>query len=107
MQTKTIEPCKQGKCLLYPSCINKKIINCNIVQKHVNKYIGYYKEEIKDMYYTRLWNLLLRLFPNIGLYYINDKTTTYMISNNITGNIVVAGLFYRTYRYRGKYLGND
>ena len=34
-----INPCKQGKCILYPICISKEDLDCHILRKYVSLFI--------------------------------------------------------------------
>ena len=40
----TLPPCKENKCISYPSCITKKIINCILLREYYDGMIYRYCE---------------------------------------------------------------
>ena len=51
-------PCIKNKCISYPICINKPIIDCEDIKQ-------YLRESIAEKYDTKdVFNILRELFPN-------------------------------------------
>jgi hypothetical protein len=70
------DPCKQGKCILYPICLNKDIIECNVLIKSVSNHLmTFIRKDIQALnskQYTMtieqaqyIHNHITKIFPNL------------------------------------------
>lgn len=65
-------PCKQNKCLLYPACRDKTIINCETLLRYIeSKFKEDSKTEHKESVHHYIWiglnvdfPMLTRVFPS-------------------------------------------
>jgi hypothetical protein len=68
------DPCKAGKCISYPICLNKrKIDDCIIFTNYITKYIRTYIQDKQDSIQIKLtpeqlkllWDHVEKIFPNM------------------------------------------
>lgn len=89
------DPCKAGKCISYPMCLNKrKIEDCIMFSNYITKYIRTYiqtKQEsaqrLNPEQLKLLWDHVETIFPNM-------KFVTYTLRNSYSSDNTYLDLYH-------------
>jgi len=100
------EPCKEGKCITYILCKQKKEIDCPIL----SQYISHYREcneipsnppinsFIREEYFSELWFHIKEFFPYMTV--LNLDETSFLFKSFVNGRDILYYKQMESYRKR-------
>lgn len=68
-------PCRQNKCILYPSCVSKNEITCREAADIVMNEITKTNKPIEEEHFIKIWDEVAVIFPNAEIFNIFNAVT--------------------------------
>jgi len=78
------DPCKEGKCITYPLCLNKTKIDCPIIKNFI---IHFDYDTFFERYYINVWKYVKSIFPKIKILCVNEKLS--LCQSLLTGDLLL------------------